>query len=64
MGDAGFDVKNPDNVRRDLGGMEQFQDFVKTAKAKGLKIKADLVYNQNITSWKRVRIIKKSMKTI
>ena len=45
MGDAGFDVKNPDNVRRDLGGMEQFQDFVKTAKAKGLKIKADLVYN-------------------
>lgn len=45
MGDAGFDVKNPDNVRRDLGGMKQFEDFAKTAKAKGFKIKADLVYN-------------------
>ena len=45
MGDAGFDVKNPDNVRRDLGGMKQFEEFAKTAKAKGFKIKADLVYN-------------------
>ena len=45
MGDAGFDVNNPDNVRRDLGGMAQFEDFVKTAKAKGFKIKADLIYN-------------------
>lgn len=45
MGDAGFDVKNPDNVRKDLGGMAQFEEFAKVAKAKGFKIKADLVYN-------------------
>lgn len=45
MGDAGFDVKNPDNVRKDLGGMAQFEEFAKVAKSKGFKIKADLVYN-------------------
>ena len=45
MGDAGFDVNNPDNVRKDLGGMKQFESFVKAAKSKGFKIQADLVYN-------------------
>ncbi len=45
MKDAGFDVKNPQNVRRDLGGMTEFKDFVKEAKKRGFKIKADLVLN-------------------
>ncbi len=45
MSDAGFDINDPDNVREDLGGMKQFEDFVKTAKSKGFKIKADLIYN-------------------
>ncbi len=45
MSDAGFDINNPDNVREDLGGMKQFEEFVKAAKAKGFKIKADLIYN-------------------
>ena len=45
MKDAGFDVKNPKNVRKDLGGMDEFLNFVKQAKAKGFKIKADLVLN-------------------
>lgn len=45
MEDSGFDVKNPQDVRRDLGGMEQFKNFIKTAKEKGFKIKSDLVLN-------------------
>lgn len=45
MEDAGFDVKNPQDVRRDLGGMEQFESFIKSAKSKGFKIKSDLVLN-------------------
>ena len=45
MKDAGFDVKNPQNVRRDLGGMVEFKEFVKEAKKRGFKIKADLVLN-------------------
>ena len=45
MADAGFDVKNPRKVRKDLGGMTQFKDFVKEAKKRGFKIKADLVLN-------------------
>ena len=45
MADAGFDVKNPRKVRQDLGGMAQFKDFVKEAKKRGFKIKADLVLN-------------------
>ncbi len=45
MKDAGFDVKNPQNIRRDLGGMTEFKDFVKEAKKRGFKIKADLVLN-------------------
>lgn len=45
MKDAGFDVKNPQAVRRDLGGMKEFNYFVTKAKEKGFKIKADLVLN-------------------
>lgn len=45
MSDAGFDVKNPKNIRADLGGNSQFNDFVKEAKKNGFKIKADLILN-------------------
>lgn len=45
MSDAGFDVKNPQNIRPDLGGKAQFNEFVKKAKENGFKIKADLVLN-------------------
>ncbi len=45
MNDAGFDVKNPTNVRADLGGMNEFKQFINTAREKGFKIKADLVLN-------------------
>ena len=45
MQDAGFDVKNPKDVRSDLGGKPQFENFIKQAKAKGFNIKADLVLN-------------------
>lgn len=45
MKDAGFDVKNPKSVRRDLGGMAEFKEFVKEAKKRNFKIKADLVLN-------------------
>ncbi|MBP3821783.1 alpha-glucosidase C-terminal domain-containing protein [bacterium] len=45
MEDAGFDVKNPQDVRQELGGMKQFEYFIKTAKDKGFNIKADLVLN-------------------
>ena len=45
MEDSGFDVKNPQDVRSDLGGMEQFKSFIKSAKSKGFKIKSDLVLN-------------------
>lgn len=45
MNDAGFDVKNPKNVRADLGGMNQFKNFVIEAKKRGFKIKTDLVLN-------------------
>lgn len=45
MDDAGFDVKNPKNVREDLGGMPEFKEFVASAKEKGFKIKADLILN-------------------
>lgn len=43
MEDSGFDVKNPHDVRRELGGMSQFENFIKAAKEKGFKIKADLL---------------------
>lgn len=45
MKDAGFDVKNPRNVRKDLGGLNEFKNFVSAAKEKGFKIKGDLVLN-------------------
>lgn len=45
MKDAGFDVKDPKNIRRDLGGIAEFKDFIKEAKKRGFKIKADLVLN-------------------
>lgn len=45
MGDAGFDVRNPRNVREDLGGLKEFQDFAKAAHQHGLKIKSDLILN-------------------
>lgn len=45
MSDAGFDVKNPKNIRADLGGNSQFNEFVKEAKKNGFKIKADLILN-------------------
>ena len=45
MSDAGFDVKNPRNIREDLGGKVQFKEFVMEAKKNGFKIKSDLVLN-------------------
>lgn len=45
MGDSGFDVRNPRNIRSDLGGMFEFQQFASAARAKGFKLKADLVLN-------------------
>ena len=45
MEDSGFDVKNPTDIRKDLGGKEQFESFIKKAKEQGYKIKADLVLN-------------------
>ena len=45
MGDSGFDVRNPRNVRADLGGMTEFQEFAAAARQKGFKLKADLVLN-------------------
>ena len=45
MADAGFDVKNPRQVRNDLGGMIEFKEFISEAKKRGFKIKADLVLN-------------------
>ncbi len=45
MEDAGFDIRNPRGIREDLGGMFEFNKFITAAKAKGFKIKADLVLN-------------------
>ena len=45
MQDAGFDVKDPRDVRKELGGMEEFKHFISDAKKAGFKIKADLVLN-------------------
>lgn len=45
MGDAGFDVRDPKNVRADLGGMNAFQAFATAAREQGFKIKADLILN-------------------
>lgn len=45
MGDAGFDVRNPVNVRDELGGMEEFSKFVYEARKRGFKVKSDLILN-------------------
>lgn len=45
MNDAGFDVRNPRNVRAELGGMNEFKEFLNAAQEKGFKVKADLVLN-------------------
>ena len=45
MGDAGFDVRNPRDVRKDLGGMPEFIQFITEAKRRGFKLKSDLVLN-------------------
>ncbi len=45
MSDSGFDVKNPRNIRAELGGKTEFKDFVVKAKENGFKIKSDLVLN-------------------
>ncbi|MDD2613726.1 MAG: alpha-amylase family glycosyl hydrolase [Methanosarcina sp.] len=45
MGDAGFDVLDPQNVRTDLGGTNEFKEFMVEMKKHGLKIQADLVLN-------------------
>lgn len=45
MQDSGFDVKNPRDVRADLGGTKEFKEFITKAKKAGFKIKADLVLN-------------------
>lgn len=45
MGDAGFDVRDPQKVREDLGGIAEFDQFVAEAKKYGFKIQADLVLN-------------------
>lgn len=45
MQDSGFDVKNPRDVRADLGGTKEFKEFIAKAKKAGFKIKADLVLN-------------------
>ncbi len=45
MNDSGFDVRDPKNVRADLGGMAEFKEFMAAAQNKGFKIKADLILN-------------------
>ena len=45
MGDAGFDVRNPRDVRKDLGGMSEFLYFIREARNHGFKVKSDLVLN-------------------
>ena len=45
MGDAGFDVRNPRDIRSDLGGMPEFIQFITEAKRRGFKLKSDLVLN-------------------
>lgn len=45
MGDAGFDVRDPKNVRADLGGIAEFDNFAYEARKRGFKIKGDLILN-------------------
>ena len=42
MQDAGFDVRNPQDVRERLGGVEGFKEFATEARKYGFKLKADL----------------------
>lgn len=43
--DAGFDISNYKKIRADLGGNEQFEEFLGEARKLGIKIKLDLVLN-------------------
>jgi maltose alpha-D-glucosyltransferase/alpha-amylase len=43
--DGGYDISDYQNIRSDLGTMTDFNIFVKTAHAKGLKVLTDLVLN-------------------
>lgn len=45
MNDSGFDVRDPKNVRADLGGLAEFEEFMCAARQKGFKVKADLILN-------------------
>ena len=45
MGDAGFDIRDPKKVRKDLGGMREFKEFIAEARKRGFKINADLILN-------------------
>lgn len=45
MIDAGFDVSDYKQVRKDLGGNEEFDEFLAEARKKGFRVKADLVLN-------------------
>jgi maltose alpha-D-glucosyltransferase / alpha-amylase len=45
MIDGGFDISNFKNVRKELGGNTEFDEFAAAAKKLGFKLKADLVLN-------------------
>lgn len=45
MIDQGFDVSDFKKVREELGGNEQFEEFVHAAREKGFKLKADMILN-------------------
>jgi maltose alpha-D-glucosyltransferase / alpha-amylase len=45
MGDGGFDVSDPRRIRSDLGGNDEFIQFMKELKDYGLKVQVDLVLN-------------------
>lgn len=45
MGDGGFDVRDPRKIRSDLGGNDEFSQFIKEVREYGFKIQADLVLN-------------------
>jgi maltose alpha-D-glucosyltransferase/alpha-amylase len=43
--DAGFDVSDYKTVGEDLGGNQEFEEFLTAARKQGIKVKADLVLN-------------------
>ena len=47
MEDSGFDVKNPTDIRKDLGGREQFESFIKKAKEQFEAINKGKVHTYN-----------------